>query len=337
MKYYDSIFSDPKFEAEYQKIKKYYTTGKTPVEKPVAVVLGGLPGSGKGNIYDFYDAKESINNNIVHIDCDQFRRYHPDAASFSPEEYGDKTNEFVFAVVDRLIDELTPEKYNFIAESAMRTPYTAFYNTNNLKPLGYRVELAVMATNIETAWQGTISRFETAKAKYEEDIANGVPNPEPPRPVPKEFFDAVKDNIENSFNLIYISENEKGEHQTPVDDIFVYTRSGEVLYHMTDTPDLNPVPILSARLHNSEQEAKVKIDEYVSDYKKSVSATSEQAPVQFRYKEISMQEFVACHTELKQLCSCKKSEDGIIMKYDAANEQKINNILSNVSVKNMKK
>lgn len=219
----------------------------------------------------------------------------------------------------------------------MRTPYTAFYNTNNLKPLGYRVELAVMATNIETAWQGTISRFETAKAKYEEDIANGVPNPEPPRPVPKEFFDAVKDNIENSFNLIYISENEKGEHQTPVDDIFVYTRSGEVLYHMTDTPDLNPVPILSARLHNSEQEAKVKIDEYVSDYKKSVSATSEQAPVQFRYKEISMQEFVACHAELKQLCSCKKSEDGIIMKYDAANEQKINNILSNVSVKNMKK
>lgn len=82
MKYYDSIFSDPKFEAEYQKIKKYYTTGKTPVEKPVAVVLGGLPGSGKGNIYDFYDAKESINNNIVHIDCDQFRRYHPEQRRF---------------------------------------------------------------------------------------------------------------------------------------------------------------------------------------------------------------------------------------------------------------
>ncbi len=281
MGYNKEIFKNPKLEKAYQKIKITSLRGIIPVKHPVAVVLGGLPGSGKGNIYDFYDAKNNINGNIVHLDCDKFRRYHPEATSFSPEEYGEKTNEFVFAVVDRMIDEITPEKYNFIVESAMKSPNTAFLNTASLKPLGYRIELAVMATNIDTAWQGTINRFEAAKLKYNKDIVEGVPHPEPPRPVPREFFELVRDNIENSFQLIYESKNEEGKPQIPVDDIYIYTRDGEVLYHMADTPDLNPVPILSARLKNTPEEA----EKIISEYKKNVLENKNSSSVREIYKK----------------------------------------------------
>lgn len=267
MSYNKSVFLDPKKEAAYQKIKAFYTEGITPEENPIAVVLGGLPGAGKGNIYGFYDKK--TNFNIVHLDCDEFRHYHPDSHSFAPEEYGDKTNDFVFAVVDRMIDELSAEKYSFIAESAMKSPKTAFKNSNELKPLGYRVEVAIMGTNIDTAWNGTIVRFENAKAEYEEAIKKGQSNAKPPRPVPKYFFDTVKENIENSLEMVYKAIDEKGKPQTPVDDIFIYTRNGEILYHMAETPELNPVPILSARLHHSEEESKKIIDDYIHSSKPS--------------------------------------------------------------------
>lgn len=254
--------SDPRLEKAYQRIKTKVLRGKTSVDNPVSVVLGGLPGSGKGNIYKFYKQKPSISENIVELDCDKFRKYHPDAFSFSAEEYANKTNDFVFAAVDRLIDEITPEKYNFIVESSMRTPEAAFTNANNLKPIGYKVEVAVMATDKDTAWQGTIDRFNEAAEEYERNIAAGLKYLEPPRPVDEDFFNRVVDGIEDSLTKIYTATDENGVSQTPVDDIIIYTRQGEILYHKEETPELNPVPILSARLFNTPKEARAIIDDY---------------------------------------------------------------------------
>ena len=263
MSWYEEMFeNDPRLEEAYQDIKNTILEGKTPVDTPVSVVLGGLPGSGKGNIYKFYKQKPSISGNIVELDCDKFRKYHPDAFSFSAEEYANKTNDFVFATVDRLIDEITPEKYNFIVESSMRTPEAAFTNANNLKPIGYKVEVAVMATDKDTAWQGTIDRFNEAAEEYERNIAAGLKYLEPPRPVDEDFFNRVVDGIEDSLTKIYTATDENGVSQTPVDDIIIYTRQGEILYHKEETPELNPVPILSARLFNTPKEARAIIDDY---------------------------------------------------------------------------
>ena len=63
-----SIISEKEFEIEYQKIKSKVIENKSPVDCPVAVVLGGQPGAGKSNIYDIYRKKS--NNNIVELDCD---------------------------------------------------------------------------------------------------------------------------------------------------------------------------------------------------------------------------------------------------------------------------
>ena len=213
-KYQEVFNADPRLEDAYQRIKAIVLDGKTPAEEPVAVVLGGLPGSGKGNIYRFYKNYADIDNNIVELDCDAMRKFHPDVHTFAENEMAYKTNDFVFASVERLIaEEIVPNRLNYITESAMKRPDTAFQTANDLKPHGYRVELAVMATKIETAWQGTIARYEAAKKQYELDLAAGVkyPDLDPPRPVPREFFDDVaygRDDIpgiEKSFTMIYES------------------------------------------------------------------------------------------------------------------------------------
>ena len=314
-----SHVDDDLFEILYAEIKNQLTREKQPVEQPFMVVLGGQPGAGKGNVYKKYASE--ITDNFVAVNCDDFRQYHPNFKALF-QKYGDDdsdyTQDFVNKINIRLVDELSKSGYNMIMESTLRSPYVALAVNDQLRPLGYKVELCVVGTNRDVSLQGTISR----KAEM---IVKG----EQPRGVTPSYHESVCDSIVESLSKVYSS--------NAMDDIFIYTREGTCLYDSEQTPELDPSPILEARINLPEKEAKVKIDAYVSDYKKSISTSSEQAPVQFRYKEISMQEFVACHAELKQLCSCKKSEDGIIMKYDAGNEQKINNILSNVSVKNMKK
>ena len=280
---YNEIFTDPEYEKAYHRIKTDIVdkVGVTPVENPTAVILGGLPGAGKSNLYKIYDHK--LDNNIVHIDCDIFRKFHPyiDKAAYTIQElkddkYAKDTNDFVFSVEKRLMNELSQNHYSFIVESAMKKPNTAFYAANVYKDMGYNVELAVMGTSIEDARKGTIARFDLALKTYTEEKENDSIITDVPRPVPDDFFNSVKENIENSFTMIYEAKNAQGEPQIPVDDIYIYTRSGDMLYHEQAAPTLSPVPILNARLHNSSEEAEKIIDAYYSDYIMSEIATDQK-------------------------------------------------------------
>lgn len=332
--------SDKEFELLYMRIKTIVInqTDAKPVQdgKPLAVVLGGQPGAGKHNVYEFY--QRLLENGIVGIDCDEFRQYHPYYEKIYEECLVTKgnpslmTNQFVYDVSDRLIQELSDEGYNMVIESTLRTPDVAknLVSTSgfNLKDKGYDVNLSVVGTDKATSLQGTIARYESQLKVYNEYKSEGLPAI-PPRSVPQDFHDSVVESIAKSLNDVYKS--------GLMDEIKIFSRSGECFYTMTDTPDLNPVPILSARLHHSEQEAKVQIDAYVSEYKKTLNQSPEVAQPQFRYKELSMQEFTSHRAELQQLCACKKAGEGVIVRYNASDEIKVNNILSNKSLKNIKK
>lgn len=230
------------FEKVYQEIKQNITFGITPVEHPTAIVLGGLPGAGKGNIYDI--AGNRFNGNIAEIDCDKFRRYHPNIAAIVNriEELKNQgieqttmaleTNPFIFAVSDRLVEELSEEKYNMIIESSLKSSHTALQNASELPKKGYTVELAVMATAREVAWQGTIDR-------YEEDLANGVITA---RKVDKPFFDSVANGLPDALDEVYKS--------GAMANIQVFNRQKDCLYDMSKTPDLNPKSMVSAIMHS---------------------------------------------------------------------------------------
>ena len=131
------LMSEEEFSIAYQKIKKDITNSKMSVSSPVAIVLGGQPGAGKSNIYQI--ARKRFSNNLVELDCDAFRVYHPYYEQIKlmfGKEDGAKTNPFIFKAVDMLVEELSDLKYNLIIESSLKRPNTAINNGKILPPKG---------------------------------------------------------------------------------------------------------------------------------------------------------------------------------------------------------
>ena len=186
------LLSEEEFKKAYKIIKEKLTKNKHPVNYPIAITLGGQPGAGKSNLYEI--ARKRFSNNIVELDCDAFRIYHPYYKQIK-KIYGKddaiKTNPFIFKVVDLLIDELSKDKYNLIIESSLNNPNSALDNGKNLPPKGYKVELQIMATPKQISWQGAIDR-------YNKELKKGGN----PRAVSKEFHDKVVNNICNSLDIV---------------------------------------------------------------------------------------------------------------------------------------
>ena len=222
------LLSEEEFEETYQKIKKLVIKNKTPVESPIAITLGGQPGAGKSNIYDI--ARKRFSNNIVEIDCDAFRIFHPyykQIKNIFGKEDAFKTNPFVFKIVDLLIGELSDEKYNLIIESSLNSPNSALENGKTLPPKGYQVELQIMATPKDVSWQGTIDR-------YNKDLNKDGNS----RAVSKEFHDKVVENICQS---LYIVKNSR-----LMSNILIFDRNKNCLYDMKKDKNIDPCLLLFA-------------------------------------------------------------------------------------------
>ena len=220
------LLSEEEFGQTYQKIKRFIIKNKTPVETPIAITLGGQPGAGKSNIYDI--AKKRFSNNIVEIDCDAFRIFHPyykQIKNIFDKEDASKTNPFVFKIVDLFIEELSDEKYNLIIESSLNSPNSALENGRNLPPKGYQVELHIMATPKNVSWQGTIDR-------YNRDLNKDGNS----RAVSKEFHDKVVENICNSLNTV----KESGL----MSNILLFDRNKNCLYDMKKDKNIDPCLLL---------------------------------------------------------------------------------------------
>jgi UDP-N-acetylglucosamine kinase len=222
------LLSEEEFNQAYQEIKQMVTKNKKPVKFPICITLGGQPGAGKSNIYNI--AKKRFSNNIVELDCDAFRVFHPyykQIKNMFGKEDAFKTNPFVFKVVDLLIEELSDQKYNLIIESSLNNPNSAIQNGKTLPPKGYKVELHIMATPKDVSWQGTIDR-------YNRELKNGGS----PRAVSKEFHDNVVKNIVHSLDVVIKS--------GLMSNILLFDRNKECLYDMQKDKNTDPCLLLFA-------------------------------------------------------------------------------------------
>jgi len=274
-----SKVSDIEFEKKYRKIKAQLLVDKTPVEKPFMVVLGGQPGAGKGNVYRLY--QNTVTDNFISVNCDDFREFHPHFEELF-QKYGDAdsdyTQKFVGDVSKRLVRELSAEGYNMIFESTLNNPNVALSIRDQLKPLGYQVDLCVISTNKEVSLQSTIDR----KAEM---IREG----QQPRGVTPEYHEYVCEHICDALSALY----ESGK----MDNIRIFTRNAECLYDYSVTPDISPTPILEARLNYPEEEAKQTIAEYLRTEKFSAVLEQLDDPQKFsQFLQI-------------QGCMCDKSVD----------------------------
>ena len=220
------LLSEEQFLKAYILINEKVIKYKIPVNSPVAITLGGQPGAGKSNLYEI--ARKRFSNNIVELDLDSFRVFHPyywQIKKIYVKNDVIKTNPFVFKIVDMLIDELSNKKYNLIIESSLNSPYSSLYNGKNLPPKGYKVELHIMATPRKISWQGTIDR-------YNKDVKNKRSS----RAVSKEFHDMVVSNICHSLEIVKKSEL--------MSNILIYNRNKNCLYNMKKDVKTNPCNLL---------------------------------------------------------------------------------------------
>ena len=204
-------YSSYDFNHIYNRIKNRLTLGVAPASCPVAYILGGQPGAGKTILQN-----QILKNdyNCIIINADVFREKHPYFSQIQTT-FGDDspkyTQPFINSVTEKLIRELSDEKYNLIIEGTLRTAETPINTCKTLKDKGYRVELHIIAVKKEISYESTILRYEIA-------IASG----NTPRATAKEHHDLVAESIVKNLDLIY--------QRKIFDDIRLFSRFEKCIY-----------------------------------------------------------------------------------------------------------
>ena len=223
-------YTKEQFNEQLEVIYKDLISDCKPCELPKAFLLGGQSGSGKSTIHKIITEECP---NIIVIDGDRFREDHPYFSEIQNrygKEAANYTQPFVSAMISSLTDRLSSEKYNLIVEGTCRNVNVPINTCNSLKQKGYRVELAVMCTDKEVAWQSTIDRYNAMKSA-------GLT----PRAVPRDkYIETVKALPQN------ISELYK---RKIFDEIRLFDRDRNCLYKFSEQPTLDPRQVFEYKLN----------------------------------------------------------------------------------------
>ena len=92
---------------------------------PKAFVLGGQPGAGKSTLIS--EIVEELNNNVVIINGDEYRKLHPHYKELQ-KEYGkdapQHTAKFAGMMTEAVLNKAIENKYNIVIEGTFRTAET---------------------------------------------------------------------------------------------------------------------------------------------------------------------------------------------------------------------
>lgn len=155
-------------------------------DKPQGFVLGGQPGAGKSSLTE--KIKNNLHNNILEINGDNFRKYHPDYENLQKEKGQDSsiyTQEFAAKMANTILSKAINEKYNIVIEGTFRTVETPIRTLKQLKDNGYETNVLVQTCKQEISWDSCLERYEKA-------VKN---NPNEARFTPKEHHDLVVTNL----------------------------------------------------------------------------------------------------------------------------------------------
>lgn len=131
-------------------------------EKPVFILAGGQPGSGKTALIDTIK-KQNPNLSFAVIDLDNYRKYHPDFEEIKKTHKKDGvllTNSFAFSIENAMLSYAIKNKLNVINVSTLRnTEMIEESIIQNIKPSGFEVEAYLMAVPPEESYCSTLKRY----------------------------------------------------------------------------------------------------------------------------------------------------------------------------------
>ncbi len=96
-----------------------------PVINPKGYVLGGQSGAGK--FYLIEQVQKELNNNVLVINGDDFRKYHPNYRELQRERGKDSpkfTAAFAGEMTEAIFKKAVENKYNIVIEGTFRTSQT---------------------------------------------------------------------------------------------------------------------------------------------------------------------------------------------------------------------
>jgi hypothetical protein len=163
-------------------------------------------------------AKREFSGNILNIDPDEQRGYHPEAKKYqskTPYSWSGRTHHDAKLWTDELRDKFIEGRRNFIVDGTLAGPDPIITQIRNL-PAGYQTEIRVVATHkLESEW-GVDRRF------TDQLVKEGYG-----RYVPGDFRDFAYDNLPKSLDKI---------HDQTGTRIRIFDREGKQLYDSRASP-----------------------------------------------------------------------------------------------------
>jgi len=161
--------SDEENEYIYRqkRLFEYYASNAKPQDQPIAVIIGGQPGTGKSTIVGRF-RHTFKHSGVVHIDSDELRPFHP------LQKKQDAINDRLTAVytgkdagiwAQKLMNDAVARRLNIIFESPLKNTEKILRQVDMLTSNGYLVDLKVAIVPYDLSLLGAYSRYEKPKAK----------------------------------------------------------------------------------------------------------------------------------------------------------------------------
>jgi len=128
--------------------------------KPKAIILAGQPGAGKGSLAG--RAETELQYDVIKIDPDELRGYHPDIEKFRenhPYTWSSYTHSDASAWADKLLDATVAGKKNLIFDTTLSNGEWSSELIKDLQSKGYAVEVRAVASAKLESELGVAQRF----------------------------------------------------------------------------------------------------------------------------------------------------------------------------------
>ena len=146
----------------YKIIEKYYLRNIETVEKPIAIIVGAQPGSGKGSLIGYSKKYFSDINNVLIISTDDYKPFHPKASEIAkkyPSEYSSVVEEDSAKWTSKILEQAIKNKYNFIFEVTLKNE-RILERMKELKENGFEVIVRGLAVSYLESLLSAYERYE---------------------------------------------------------------------------------------------------------------------------------------------------------------------------------
>ena len=132
----------------YKEIEKEVFVNSTPQDEPIAIIVGGQPGCGKGGVIAYTKNQVEANGKcIILITTDEYKPYHPNAIEIArkyPTEYVEIVEQDAGPWTGSIMKKAIDDKHNFIFEGTLKND-RILDRIQELKQNGFNVTVGVLA------------------------------------------------------------------------------------------------------------------------------------------------------------------------------------------------